>query len=102
MPVRFRGWIWNSLGVGRLHTTVCQTAKFMWCLSCVCFCNPHVFATGAPSGFILPVRDVRASAGAGFVAPLIGNMMMMPGLPTRPGFYDIDIDTTTGQISGLS
>lgn len=58
--------------------------------------------TGAPSGFILPVRDVRASAGAGFVAPLIGNMMMMPGLPTRPGFYDIDIDTTTGQISGLS
>ncbi|GFR43990.1 hypothetical protein Agub_g5136 [Astrephomene gubernaculifera] len=57
---------------------------------------------GAPSGFILPIRDVRASVGAGFLYPLVGNMMTMPGLPTRPCFYDIDLDPATGKIVGLS
>ncbi|KXZ51232.1 hypothetical protein GPECTOR_13g719 [Gonium pectorale] len=57
---------------------------------------------GAPSGFILPIRDVRASVGAGFLYPLVGNMMTMPGLPTRPCFYDIDLDLATGKIVGLS
>ncbi|KIZ04525.1 methylenetetrahydrofolate dehydrogenase (NADP+) [Monoraphidium neglectum] len=57
---------------------------------------------GAPSGFTLPIRDVRASAGAGFVYPLVGNMMTMPGLPTRPAYYDIDIDAATGRVLGLS
>lgn len=57
---------------------------------------------GAPSGFILPIRDIRASVGAGFLYPLVGNMMTMPGLPTRPCFYDIDIDPVTGKIVGLS
>ncbi|CAL8463472.1 g3006 [Coccomyxa elongata] len=57
---------------------------------------------GAPSGFVLPIRDLRASVGAGFLIPLVGDMMMMPGLPTRPCFYDIDIDPTTGRIVGLS
>jgi hypothetical protein len=57
---------------------------------------------GAPSGFTLPIRDVRASAGAGFIFPLVGSMMTMPGLPTRPAYYDIDIDTATGRVLGLS
>jgi formyltetrahydrofolate synthetase len=57
---------------------------------------------GAPEGFILPIRDVRASAGAGFIFPLVGSMMTMPGLPTRPGYYDIDIDAATGRVLGLS
>ena len=57
---------------------------------------------GAPEGFTLPIRDVRCSAGAGFVFPLVGTMMTMPGLPTRPCFYDIDIDFETGKIVGLS
>ncbi|KAF8056222.1 Formate--tetrahydrofolate ligase [Scenedesmus sp. PABB004] len=57
---------------------------------------------GAPSGFTLPIRDVRASVGAGFLFPLVGSMMTMPGLPTRPCFYDIDIDPDTGRIVGLS
>lgn len=56
---------------------------------------------GAPSGFIVPVRDVKASVGAGFLYPLLGDMMTMPGLPTRPAFYDVDIDPTTGKITGL-
>lgn len=57
---------------------------------------------GAPSGFKLPIRDVRASIGAGFIYPLVGTMSTMPGLPTRPCFYDIDLDTTTGKVIGLS
>ncbi|KAI4386285.1 hypothetical protein MLD38_004230 [Melastoma candidum] len=50
---------------------------------------------GAPSGFTLPIRDVRPSIGAGFIYPLVGTMSTMPGLPTRPCFYDIDLDTAT-------
>ncbi|XP_065861735.1 formate--tetrahydrofolate ligase isoform X2 [Euphorbia lathyris] len=50
---------------------------------------------GAPTGFILPIRDVRGSIGAGFIYPLVGTMSTMPGLPTRPCFYDIDLDTAT-------
>jgi formyltetrahydrofolate synthetase len=57
---------------------------------------------GAPSGFTLPIRDIRASVGAGFLYPLVGNMMTMPGLPTRPCFYDIDIEPESGRIVGLS
>ena len=56
---------------------------------------------GAPEGFIVPVREVRASVGAGFLYPLLGTMSTMPGLPTRPAFYDIDIDMETGQVVGL-
>lgn len=56
---------------------------------------------GAPSGFILPIRDIRASAGAGFLYPLVGTMSTMPGLPTRPCFYDIDLDPVTMEIKGL-
>jgi formyltetrahydrofolate synthetase len=47
------------------------------------------------------VRDIRISAGAGFLYPLLGKMATMPGLPTRPGFYDVDIDPETGRIVGL-
>mmetsp|Transcript_7526 Transcript_7526/g.46261 ORF Transcript_7526/g.46261 Transcript_7526/m.46261 type:complete len:636 (-) Transcript_7526:952-2859(-) len=57
---------------------------------------------GAPTGFILPIRDVRASAGAGFLYPLVGTIMTMPGLPTRPAYYEIDLDFETGKVVGLS
>jgi formyltetrahydrofolate synthetase len=56
---------------------------------------------GAPSGFTVPVREVRASVGAGFLYPLLGTMSTMPGLPTRPAFFDIDVDLETGQVVGL-
>jgi formyltetrahydrofolate synthetase len=55
---------------------------------------------GAPSGFILPVREVRASVGAGFIYPLIGQMRTMPGLPSRPAFLNVDIDDD-GKVVGL-
>lgn len=57
---------------------------------------------GAPTGFIVPIREVRASVGAGFVFPLLGEISTMPGLPTRPAYYNIDIDPDTGDIIGLS
>ena len=53
-----------------------------------------------PTGFTLPIRDVRLSAGAGFVTPLIGEMRTMPGLPSIPGGEKIDIDAE-GNIVGL-
>jgi len=56
---------------------------------------------GAPSGFRVPVRDIRASVGAGFLYPLCGDMRTMPGLPSRPAFTDIDIDPATGKMEGL-
>ncbi len=55
---------------------------------------------GAPSGHTLPVRDVRLSAGAGFVVALCGDLMTMPGLPRDPAAYRIRVDAD-GQIEGL-
>jgi len=56
---------------------------------------------GAPTGFTVPIKNVRASVGAGFIYPLLGDMMTMPGMPTRPAYYDVDIDPETGKITGL-
>lgn len=55
---------------------------------------------GAPEGYVFPVRDVRLSAGAGFVYPLAGDMMLMPGLGSQPALRSIDIDEN-GQVQGL-
>ena len=56
---------------------------------------------GVPKGFTVPIRDIRASVGAGFLYPLLGAMRTMPGLPTRPVFYDVDLDLETGRVVGL-
>jgi methylenetetrahydrofolate dehydrogenase (NADP+) / methenyltetrahydrofolate cyclohydrolase / formyltetrahydrofolate synthetase len=56
---------------------------------------------GVPKGFRVPIRDVRASVGAGFLYPLLGEMRTMPGLPARPVFYDVDLDLETGRVVGL-
>eukprot|EP01006_Ploeotia_vitrea_P019684 TRINITY_DN51916_c0_g1_i1.p1 TRINITY_DN51916_c0_g1~~TRINITY_DN51916_c0_g1_i1.p1 ORF type:complete len:626 (-),score=58.56 TRINITY_DN51916_c0_g1_i1:344-2221(-) len=57
---------------------------------------------GAPTGFTVPIKDVRVNAGAEFIFPLLGEISTMPGLPTRPAFYNIDLDETTGEIYGLA
>jgi len=73
----------------------------------ICMAKTHLSLShdpnlkGTPKGFTLPIRDVRASIGAGFVYPLIGTMSTMPGLPTRPCFFDIDLDPDTEQVIGL-
>jgi len=74
----------------------------------ICMAKTHLSLShdpnlkGAPTGFTVPVRDVRASVGAGFLYPLLGTMSTMPGLSTRPGYYEIDIDLATGRVIGLS
>ena len=55
---------------------------------------------GAPRGFRITVRDVKVSAGAGFVVALTGNIMTMPGLGKSPAAFKIDVDET-GKITGL-
>ncbi len=56
---------------------------------------------GVPKGYRIPIRDIRASVGAGFLYPLLGEMRTMPGLPTRPVFYDVDLNLETGRVVGL-
>jgi methylenetetrahydrofolate dehydrogenase (NADP+)/methenyltetrahydrofolate cyclohydrolase/formyltetrahydrofolate synthetase len=74
----------------------------------ICMAKTHLSLShdptlkGVPTGFTLPVREVRASAGAGFIYPLIGSMSTMPGLATYPSFMEIDLDPETGEVRGLS
>jgi methylenetetrahydrofolate dehydrogenase (NADP+) / methenyltetrahydrofolate cyclohydrolase / formyltetrahydrofolate synthetase len=56
---------------------------------------------GVPTGFRVPIRDIRASVGAGFLYPLLGEMRTMPGLPTRPVYFDVDLDLETERVLGL-
>jgi len=73
----------------------------------ICMAKTHLSLThdpalkGVPKGWRLPIRDLRASVGAGFIYPLCGKMSTMPGLPTRPAFYDVDLDLATGRVVGL-
>jgi formate--tetrahydrofolate ligase len=82
---------YETMGFGRLP--ICM-AKSQYSLS-------HDAALkGRPTGWRLPIREVRLSAGAGFVTPLAGEMRTMPGLPSRPGGENIDLDPN-GEIVGL-
>jgi formate--tetrahydrofolate ligase len=73
----------------------------------VCIAKSHLSLShdpklkGAPTGWTLPVREVRASVGAGFVYPICGDMRTMPGLGQTPALQTIDIDAN-GDIVGLS
>jgi formate--tetrahydrofolate ligase len=73
----------------------------------VCIAKTHLSISsdstlkGAPTGWRLPVREVRASVGAGFVYPICGDMMTMPGLGAAPAALSIDLDEN-GEIVGLS
>lgn len=70
-------------------------AKTQYSLSC------DAAAKGVPTGFRVTVREIRACVGAGFLYPLCGDIMTVPGLATRPGFYDVDLDLDTGETVGL-
>ncbi len=81
----------EDLGYG--HLPICM-AKTQYSLS-------HDAALkGRPTGFMVPIREVRLSAGAGFITPICGEMRTMPGLPSRPGGEKIDIDPD-GNVVGL-
>ncbi|MBM4236983.1 MAG: formate--tetrahydrofolate ligase [Euryarchaeota archaeon] len=72
----------------------------------ICMAKTHLSLShdpdqkGVPKGFTIPVREVRASVGAGFIYPLLGKMSTMPGLASHPAYMDIDIDEK-GNIKGL-
>ena len=72
----------------------------------ICMAKTHLSLShdpklkGRPTGFELPIREVRLSAGAGFIYPLVGEMRTMPGLPTVPAGANIDIDDA-GNVMGL-
>ncbi|HEY7702450.1 MAG TPA: formate--tetrahydrofolate ligase [Candidatus Limnocylindrales bacterium] len=83
--------LYESMGFGTLP--ICM-AKTQYSIS-------HDAALkGAPKGFTVPIREIRLSAGAGFVTPLCGEMRTMPGLPSKPGGEKIDIDAD-GNVVGL-
>jgi formate--tetrahydrofolate ligase len=82
---------YEALGFGNLP--ICM-AKSQYSLS------HDASLKGRPTGFRLPIREVRLSAGAGFVTPLAGEMRTMPGLPSKPGGENIDLDPE-GEIVGL-
>jgi methylenetetrahydrofolate dehydrogenase (NADP+) / methenyltetrahydrofolate cyclohydrolase / formyltetrahydrofolate synthetase len=73
----------------------------------ICMAKTHLSLShdpalkGVPKGYRIPVRDIRASVGAGFLYPLCGDMRTMPGLPTRPVYFDVDLDAETGRVTGL-
>ncbi len=81
----------EDLGFG--HLPICM-AKTQYSFS------DDAALRGAPSGFILTVRNLKVSAGAGFIVALTGDIMTMPGLPKVPSAEHIDVDST-GKISGL-
>lgn len=72
----------------------------------ICMAKTHLSLShdpslkGRPTGYRLPIRDVRPSVGAGFLYPLCGTMSTMPGLPSRPAAVDVDIDEN-GNVVGL-
>jgi len=99
-------------GAGRVHyedaaeKSIALYTKFGYDKLPLCMAKTHLSLShdpklkGRPQGFTLPVRDVRASVGAGFLYPLCGEMRTMPGLPTHPAGEKVDIDKN-GNIVGL-
>ncbi|MFR8073054.1 MAG: formate--tetrahydrofolate ligase, partial [Anaerovoracaceae bacterium] len=81
----------ESLGFGDLPICVAKTQYSF---------SDDQTLLGAPKGFTLTVRNLKVSAGAGFIVALTGDIMTMPGLPKRPAAEKIDVDKT-GKISGL-
>lgn len=73
----------------------------------ICMAKTHLSLShdpslkGAPTGFTVPIREVRASVGAGFIYPLLGQMRTMPGLSSSPAAERVDMDFETGQVVGL-
>ncbi|MHB8893157.1 MAG: formate--tetrahydrofolate ligase [Candidatus Limnocylindrales bacterium] len=82
---------YEDMGFGRLPICVAKTQYSL---------SHDAKLLGRPTGFRLPIREVRLSAGAGFVTPIAGDMRTMPGLNSRPGGERIDLDDD-GNIVGL-
>ncbi|XP_012216703.2 C-1-tetrahydrofolate synthase, cytoplasmic [Linepithema humile] len=83
---------YNKLGYNKFPICMAKTSNSLTG-------NPSI--KGAPTDFTLDINDIFVSVGAGFVIPIVGEIMMMPGLSTRPSIYDMDWNSETGEIEGL-
>jgi formate--tetrahydrofolate ligase len=101
--------IYGAAGVDYLPAAEQQITKYTelgYGALPICMAKTHLSIShdpnlkGRPSGFRVPIREVRASLGAGFLYPLLGEMRTMPGLPSQPNTWKIDIDDD-GNIVGL-
>jgi formate--tetrahydrofolate ligase len=81
----------NDLGLNEVPVCIAKTQKSL-------SDNPKLL--GRPKDFVVTVREIEIAAGAGFVVPITGNIMRMPGLPAKPAAENIDIDND-GRITGL-
>ena len=79
------GFTWMTVNMAKTHLSLSHDPNWM----------------GVPKNYKLPIRDIRASVGAGFFYPLCGVFPTMPGLPSRPAFVDVDVDLETGLTKGL-
>ncbi|XP_076638385.1 pug C-1-tetrahydrofolate synthase, cytoplasmic [Colletes latitarsis] len=84
--------LYNKLGYDKFPLCMAKTSNSLTG-------DPSV--KGAPIGFPLDITNIFASVGAGFVVPMVGDIMMMPGLSTRPSVYDMDWNSETDEIEGL-
>ncbi|KAJ8674099.1 hypothetical protein QAD02_005361 [Eretmocerus hayati] len=83
---------YNKLGYDKLPLCMAKTSNSL---------TGDANVKGAPTGFKLDITDIFVSVGAGFVVPMVGEIMMMPGLPTRPSIFDMDWNSETDEIEGL-
>lgn len=81
----------TELGFGNLAVCIAKTQKSL---------SDDQFKKGRPTGFTVKIREIELSSGAGFIVPIAGTIMRMPGLPSKPSAELIDIDEN-GVISGL-
>ena len=81
----------EELGLGNLAVCIAKTQKSL---------SDNEHKKGCPKGFTFKIREVELSSGAGFIVPIAGTIMRMPGLPSNPSAEKIDIDEN-GKISGL-
>ena len=82
----------SKLGLSSLAVCIAKTQKSF---------TDNEKAIGAPTGFEIKIRDIEIASGAGFVVPIAGDIMRMPGLPSLPAAVNMDIDED-GTVSGLS
>ncbi|XP_003697425.1 C-1-tetrahydrofolate synthase, cytoplasmic [Apis florea] len=83
---------YNKLGYNTLPLCMAKTSNSLTG-------DPSI--KGAPTDFTLNITDIFVSVGAGFIVPMVGEIMMMPGLSTRPSIYDMDWNNETNEIEGL-
>lgn len=101
--------VYGAAGVEYSPTAARQIAEFEkagFGYLPICVAKTHLSIShdaalkGAPTGYTVPVREVRASVGAGFIYPILGEMRTMPGLGTTPAFMKVDVDDN-GNVVGL-